>query len=240
MSVSVTAGDTHCYSWPIASRFLQSRRKREHDIVDATRALFDERGLQDAPMDEIARAVGINKAQIYRHFSSKEELFVLTVTRYLDELREELDAELAEVREPVARLERSIDGYAGFCLRYPAFLDCALSLMRRPAAELQDSVSDAVWLRLGQAMGALLGGLSRTIAAGASDGTFAAADPDFAANHIYAQTLGTMHLARSGVGVRKNEPGVAEMFALDPQAVRRAAVQGALATVIREVEETTP
>ncbi len=219
--------------WPIATRF-QTRRKRERDIVDATRALFDERGLQDAPMEEIARAVGINKAQIYRHFSSKEELFVLTVTRYLDELREELDADLADVREPVASLERSIDGYAAFCLRYPAFLDCALSLMRRPAAELQDSVSEAVWLRLGQAMGALLGGLSRTLDAGARDGVFAVADPDFTANHIYAQTLGTMHLARSGVGVRRHEPGVAEMFALDPQAVRRAAVQGALATVTRE------
>jgi len=225
--------------WPIATRF-QSRRKREHDIVDATRALFDQRGLQDAPMEDIARAVGINKAQIYRHFSSKEELFVLTVTRYLDELGELLIADLADIREPVERLERSIDGYAAFCLRYPAFLDCALSLMRRPAAELQESVSEAVWLRLGQAMGALLGGLSRTLAAGAAEGVFDVPDPDFTANHIYAQTLGTMHLARSGVGVRKQEPGVAEMFALDPEAVRRAAVRGALATVTREVVEPTP
>jgi len=225
--------------WLIATRF-QSRRKREHDIVDATRALFDERGLQDAPMEEIARAVGINKAQIYRHFSSKEELFVLTVTRYLDELRELLDVQLTDVQEPVARLEVSIDGYAAFCLRYPAFLDCALSLMRRPAQELEDSVSEAVWLRLGQAMGALLGGLSRTLEAGAGAGVFDVADPDFTANHIYAQTLGTMHLARSGVGVRKREPGVAEMFPLDPEAVRRAAVMGALATVNPRGRQPTP
>ena len=40
--------------------------QRERDIVDATRALFDERGMQDAPVEEIARAVGINKALIYR------------------------------------------------------------------------------------------------------------------------------------------------------------------------------
>ena len=64
------------------------RNQRERELVEATRALFDERGLQDAPMDEIARAVGINKALIYRVFASKEELFVLTVTHYLDELRE--------------------------------------------------------------------------------------------------------------------------------------------------------
>ena len=64
-----------------------TRRERERDIVEATRALFDERGLQDAPIDEIARAVGINKALIYRVFASKEELFVLTAASYLDELR---------------------------------------------------------------------------------------------------------------------------------------------------------
>ena len=31
------------------------RRRRERDIVDATRALFDERGMQDVPIEDIAR-----------------------------------------------------------------------------------------------------------------------------------------------------------------------------------------
>ena len=43
-------------------RRATARREREREIVEATRALFDERGVQDAPMEEIARAVGINKA----------------------------------------------------------------------------------------------------------------------------------------------------------------------------------
>src|SRR3989337_4225351 len=102
------------------------RNQREGELVEATRALFDERGLQDAPMDEIARAVGINKALIYRVFSSKEELYVLTVTHYLDELRE-------VALEPHQGLRDALDRFTRFCLRYPAFLDCALSLMRRPA-----------------------------------------------------------------------------------------------------------
>src|SRR5947209_6930819 len=63
-----------------------SPRTRERDLVHATRALFDERGMQDAPIEDIARAVGIARGLIYRHFSSKEELFVLTVTDYLREL----------------------------------------------------------------------------------------------------------------------------------------------------------
>ncbi len=67
------------------------RRTRERDLVLATRALFDERGMQDAPVEEIAKAVGIARGLIYRQFASKEELYVLTVTDYLDELAELLD-----------------------------------------------------------------------------------------------------------------------------------------------------
>ena len=37
----------------------QLRSTREQELLAATRALFDERGLQDAPIDEIARTVGI-------------------------------------------------------------------------------------------------------------------------------------------------------------------------------------
>src|SRR5919199_6738739 len=107
------------------------RRRREREIVVATRALFDERGMQDAPIEEIARAVGINKALIYRHFASKEELFVATVTLYLDELAERL-RDVAPELDHVGRLREGWGRYADFCLQYPAFLDCALSLMRRP------------------------------------------------------------------------------------------------------------
>src|ERR687890_1576862 len=118
---------------PASGTLRPPRRSRERDIVAATRALFDARGLQDAPIEEIARAVGINKALIYRHFASKEVLFVATVTLYLDELAERLrdvDPEL----DHVGRLREGWGRYAYFCLEYPAFLDCALSLMRRPAS----------------------------------------------------------------------------------------------------------
>jgi AcrR family transcriptional regulator len=205
-----------------------SRRARERDIVEATRALFDERGLQDAPMDEIARAVGINKALIYRVFASKEELFVLTVTHYLEELRERA-MEPVGTDEPVALLREALDRYTRFCLEYPAFLDCALSLMRRPAAELRERVSEGVWLRLGQSMSACLAPLSAILGYGMRTGAFTTQDPDFTANRLYTQVLGTMHLARIGAGVRQAGAGVPDVFALDPEDVRQACVRDALA-----------
>jgi len=207
------------------------RRVRERELIDATRALFDERGVQDAPIDDIAKAVGINRALIYRHFSSKEELFVLTVTDYLDELAELVRASVDGSEGPRESLERGLDAFAGFCLRYPAFLDCALSLMRRPARELHDRVSESVWFRLGQGMAALLSLLTANLAEGKRTGAFALEDPAFTANLLYTQILGAMHLARLGGGVRELAPGVPEFFRTDPQQVRVACVASALATV---------
>jgi AcrR family transcriptional regulator len=219
---------------PLASRRAATRREREREIVAATRLLFDERGVQDAPIEEIARAVGINKALIYRSFSSKEELFVLTLTSYLSELAQRLEEMPAEL-DSVGRLEDGWRRYTDFCLEHPAFLDCGLSLMRRPAQELRESISDAVWIRLGQGMAACLGRLSHILAVGARQGAFTVEDPDFTANHLYTQTLGTMHLARIGVGVRAGmgggAGGVPEMFPIDPRRVQEACIADVLASV---------
>jgi AcrR family transcriptional regulator len=214
-----------------AAARASARREREREIVEATRALFDERGVQDAPMEEIARAVGINKALIYRHFASQEELFVLTVTHYLAQLAERF-AEVDESLDPLTQLREVSERYVNFCLEYPAFLDCALSLMRRPFEELGERVSPGVLFRLGQAMSACLSRLSRVLAAGAEQGVFQVNDPDFLANHLYAQGLGAMHLARVAAGVRELAPGVPQMFPVDPKDVMRTAIDTTFAYVL--------
>jgi AcrR family transcriptional regulator len=204
------------------SRASELRRVRERDLVAATRALFDERGMQDAPIEEIAQAVGIARGLIYRVFSSKEELFVLTVTDYLDELAALLEAAVVAGDSEVA-LERCTAAYAGFCRRYPAFLDCALSLMRRPARELQEMISESVWLRRGEGMARCLHPVAEVLR------RLGVADPDYTANVLWTQTLGTMHLARIGVGLRQVAPGVPDLFAVDPERVIATCVANALA-----------
>jgi AcrR family transcriptional regulator len=226
----LTVATTPSYRESIAPTRAARRREREREIIAATRLLFDERGLQDAPIESIARAVGINKALIYRHFSSKEELYVLTLSTYLADLAERLEDVPSEL-DPLARLEDGWVRYTDFCLEHPAFLDCGLSLMRRSAEELREAISDAIWIRLGQNMAACLGKLSQILAEGAEQGVFTVEDPDFTANQLYAQTLGTMHLARIGVGVRTAPGGVPEPFALDPERIQRACIDAVLASV---------
>jgi AcrR family transcriptional regulator len=204
---------------------------RERELVAATRSLFDERGMQDAPIEEIARAVGIARGLVYRHFSSKEELFVLTVTDYLDELEGVLAAATGRGDDPVSQLERCTEAYAGFCERYPAFLDSALALMHRPARDLREIVSESVWLRLGQGMAGCLDHLVRVLKSGCDSGAFSVDDPEYMANVLWTQILGAMHLARIRVGVRQRAPGIPGLFRVEPEQVVRTCVSSAMALV---------
>jgi AcrR family transcriptional regulator len=207
------------------------RRVRERELVEATRALFDERGVQDAPIEEIAKSVGIARGLIYRQFSSKEELHVLTVTHYLDELAGLLERAVAAGPSPTAQAEGCLRAYAGFCERYPAFLDCSLSLMQRPARDLRGVVSESVWLRLGQGMARCLAQVASALRAGVEDGSLEVADPDYTANVLWTQTLGILHLARIRVGVREVSPGVPTLFEIHPEDVVDVAVSSALLTI---------
>ncbi len=197
-------------------------REREREIVDATRALFDESGRQDARIDRIARRVGINKALVYRHFVSKEELFALTTTRYLAEINALFDAIDDEATTPRERLSAGFEAFADYGIEHPAFLDCALSLVRQPA-ELQERVSDIVLLRLSQATAAWIGWLADVLH------ELGVAEPQLRANQLYLQAIGVLHLSRAGAGLRQVAPGLAEPFAITPGEVRSACVQLALA-----------
>src|SRR6266498_5320454 len=123
----------------------ERRRDRERDIIRATRELFDERGAIDAQIDDIAKRVGINKALIYRHFAGKEELFSLTLVDYLTELDGRMTAaETNGRRTPMVRLRVLTETFVDFCLEYPAFADCAMSLLRRTGEELFGEITEPV------------------------------------------------------------------------------------------------
>src|SRR5690349_18817036 len=172
------------------------RRRREKEILDATRALFDARGVRDAQIEDIARAVGINRAIIYRHFAGKEELFALTLVGYLEELAGRLKAAASPSLAPEDRLRALTAAFVDYGLEYPAFVDCALTLMRRTGPELLQEISEGAMYRLGRGIATCLATLARTIQSGVDSGVFHTDDVNLLANTLYASGLGGLQLAR--------------------------------------------
>lgn len=195
----------------------------------AARRVFDERGVHDAPIEEVARAAGINKAIIYRHFASKEELYVHALVEYLAELAGRLEAPLPPGGDP-ARLAELTRRFVRFALQYPAFPGSALQLMREPVDSLRERVSPAVLLLLGEAMARCVGVLAGVLREGSASGAFSVEDADLAANALYARCLGLAHLARLGAGVRTGAQGMPELFPITAGEVERCCVDDALAT----------
>jgi AcrR family transcriptional regulator len=205
------------------------RRAREKEILDATRALFDERGVRDAQIEDIARAVGINRAIIYRHFSGKEELFALTLVGYLDELDSRLSTADSPEADPRTRLRRITEAFMDFGIEHPAFVDCAQTLMRRPGPELLEEVSEGAVFRLGRGIATCLARVATVIEAGIADGSFHDQDVHLLANTLYATGLGGMQLARVGMIVKEAAPGVPTVAPLSPDQVKEHMVATALA-----------
>ena len=209
------------------------RRAREKEIIGATRALFDERGVRDAQIEDIARAVGINRAIVYRHFSGKEELFALTLVGYLDELRDALDGADDPAMVPADRLAALVSAFVDYGLAHPAFVDCAQALMRRRGPELLDEISESALFRLGRGISGCLTILTAALQSGVDAGDFTVEDPILLANTLYASGLGALQLARVGILVTEAAPGIPTVGEISSEQVRDYLVASALAVAAR-------
>jgi AcrR family transcriptional regulator len=208
------------------------RRARERDIIAATRALFDERGVRDAQIEDIARAVGINRAIVYRHFTGKEELFALTLVGYLDELRAALVEASGRRTGAAERLRDITAAFVDYGLAHPAFVDCAQTLMRRSGPELLDEMSEGALFRLGRGISGCLATLVAVLEDGVATGDFVVADPNLLANTLYASGLGALQLARVGILVTEAAPGIPSVGAISAEQVKEYLIASALALAL--------
>lgn len=196
------------------------RRAREEEILAATRQLFDAGGMRDAQIEDIARAVGVNRAIIYRHFTGKEELFALTLVGYLDQLGERMATAAGRSKKAGDRLNAQIGAFVDFGVEFPAFVDCAQALMRRTGPELLEEISEGALFRLGRGMTSCLKQISGTLEHGVDSGEFREVDSDVLANYMYASALGALQLAHLGMVVREATPGVPMITRIDAEQVK--------------------
>ncbi|TYL49590.1 TetR/AcrR family transcriptional regulator [Nocardioides sp. BGMRC 2183] len=208
------------------------RKAREAQIIAATREIFDAKGVRSVQIEEIATAVGINRAIVYRHFTGKEEIIALTLVGYLDELAAAMSASAGSAEGPPAQLTAIVGAFVDYGVAHPAFVDSAQALMNRPGSELLDELSESALFRLGRGITACLGILADALAAGKESGDFRIPDdPDLLANMLYSSGLGALQLARLGILVSEAAPGIPAVGQVSHEQVRRYLVSSALALV---------
>jgi AcrR family transcriptional regulator len=82
----------------------QVLRAREDAIVSSVNRLLAEKGFDLMTVDEVAADVGIAKASLYKHFTSKEELAAAAMIRILDRALAFIDS--LATREPARAVDQ--------------------------------------------------------------------------------------------------------------------------------------
>jgi TetR/AcrR family transcriptional regulator len=60
-------------------RVRVSGEERRRQIIEAATTLFSRKGFRGTTTREIARAVGVSEAMLFKHFATKEELYAAII-----------------------------------------------------------------------------------------------------------------------------------------------------------------
>lgn len=82
--------------------------KRREQLLDTAARLFAQHGYAGATTSQIAREAGVTEPIIYRHFTSKRDLFIALIDRTGEETIKLWEHELRSAPDPAERLKRLI------------------------------------------------------------------------------------------------------------------------------------
>ncbi|MEW6567758.1 MAG: TetR/AcrR family transcriptional regulator [Chloroflexota bacterium] len=81
------------------------------DIVQAAAQIFRRKGYHAASMQDIANAVGLQKASLYHHFASKQDILLEILDQALDLLIRDMQAIVDADRSPETKLRQALASY---------------------------------------------------------------------------------------------------------------------------------
>lgn len=93
--------------------------KRREEILDAAIHHFAANGYADTDLQVLADDLGIGKGTLYRHFGSKEKLFLAAADRVMRNLRISIDDSIRDIADPIERIVRAIHAYLEYFDRHP-------------------------------------------------------------------------------------------------------------------------
>lgn len=98
-------------------------RRRDEAILQKAIELFAREGYADLDLQKLADALGIGKGTLYRHFGSKEKLFLAAADRVMRDLRQTIDAAVDGVADPLDSIVRGIHAYLDYFRKHPEAIE---------------------------------------------------------------------------------------------------------------------
>jgi AcrR family transcriptional regulator len=110
--------------------------ERREEIIRVTLSLASEKGVDDVTTQDMAQAMGVTQGAVFRHFQSKDAIWLAVMQWVRDRLMGVLGQAAAQGRDPLDALERMFFAHIEFISRHPAIPRVLMSehLHRRSTA----------------------------------------------------------------------------------------------------------
>ncbi len=111
MRATAKSGDRPTSSTTQGSTTQDPWRER---ILAIAAGIFARDGYQDTDLQDVADALGIGKASVYRRFPSKQELFLAAVDDGMRRMKQSVDAAIEHVEDPLEQISGAVVAYLAF------------------------------------------------------------------------------------------------------------------------------
>jgi AcrR family transcriptional regulator len=138
---------------PKKARLIQFNRE---NILDAAKMLFQENGLAQTTMDDIAKQADCSKSTIYMYFTSKDDIYHAIIKEHMVMLKEGVTIVKASYTDFRSRYFALCQKLAKFKKQYPLYFESVLGTISVAPADLaRDSVLHDIY-RIGEETNVLL------------------------------------------------------------------------------------
>jgi AcrR family transcriptional regulator len=121
----------------------QQKARRESQLLDAATHLFREKGYHNTSMQDLADALGIQKASLYYYVESKEELLLRLLERGSSLLGARIDQIYAADLSPVEKLRRVLENHAITVMEHLNLISVYIQEYRRlPPERLEEVLAE--------------------------------------------------------------------------------------------------
>lgn len=122
-----------------------STEARQEEIIRVAVELAAEKGVDSVTTQNMADAMQLTQGSIFRHFSSKDDIWFAVMQWVRDRLMKVLDKAAADASDPLDAIERMFHAHMAFVSKYPAIPRLLFTeLLHKKNHKLQQLIQEIV------------------------------------------------------------------------------------------------
>jgi AcrR family transcriptional regulator len=129
---------------PTSIRNAELVQQRHRQIAETARVVFRDKGFKDARVEDIAAALGIDKATLYQYITRKEDLLYIVFQHFVPLATRRLEHAARWASDPRHRLERLISEQAKIVADMPDLVLLTYRELRHLHRDTVESVLDLI------------------------------------------------------------------------------------------------